>query len=155
MCMKLTNLHTEHKYVCPKCSINCHTEHSLNNTEIKTANTYITQLKAGTQTVDDILCQVWMVWVPNQSNCDNLWCVHQHSADPDPLPTVALKYIHSASSNIPTCSVAMLQARVLSHPKFHGVNSPDSSAGPPWCWRSEAVHQTYLVTVSLVFPAYK
>lgn len=47
------------------------------------------------------------------SNCDNLWCIHQHTADPDSLPTVALKYIHTTSSNIPTCSAAMLQARVL------------------------------------------
>lgn len=79
----------------------------------KVANTYITQLKAGAQTVDDILCQVWMIWVPNQSNCDNLWRVHQHTANPDPLPTVALKYTHNASSNILTCSTVMLQTRVL------------------------------------------
>lgn len=33
----------------------------LNHTEVKATNTYITQLKAGAQTVDDILCQVGMV----------------------------------------------------------------------------------------------
>lgn len=115
--MRLMNLHTETQVSLSKMLFNLsHRTHlygqCLNHTKVKAINTYITQLKAGAQTVDDILCQVGMVWVPNQPNRDNLWCIHQHTADPNSLPTVALKYIHSTSSNMPTCSAAMRQARV-------------------------------------------
>ena len=65
--------------------------------EIQVINTHITQLKAGAQAVNDILCQVWVVRVPYQPNCDNLWCVHQHTANPNPFSTVALKYTYQVS----------------------------------------------------------
>ena len=65
--------------------------------EIQVINTHITQLKAGAQAMNDILCQVWVVWVPYQPNCDNLWRVHQHTANPNPFSTVALKYTYKVS----------------------------------------------------------
>lgn len=56
--------------------------------------------------MNDVLRQVWVVRVPHQSNCDNLRSVHQHTANPNPLPTVALEYTHEASLTFPTGSTS-------------------------------------------------
>lgn len=51
---------------------------------------YIPQTQAGSQAVDDVLSQVRVVRIPHQTDGNDLRGIHQHPADTQHLPTVAL-----------------------------------------------------------------
>jgi len=58
---------------------------------VKTQNTHISQFKASAQAVNHVLSQIRVVRVPHQANGDDLWRVHQHTANTDLFPTVTLR----------------------------------------------------------------
>ncbi len=51
---------------------------------------YISEPQDGAQAMNDVFCQVRVVWVPHQANGDDLWGVHQDTSNTELLSTVAL-----------------------------------------------------------------
>lgn len=43
------------------------------------------------QWADNILCEVWLVRIPDKANGNYRWGVHEDPSDPNPLATVALE----------------------------------------------------------------
>lgn len=52
---------------------------------------YISKAQAGAQCVDDVLSQIWMIRVPDQTDGDDLWTVEEDTSHAELLTTLTLR----------------------------------------------------------------
>lgn len=81
---------------------------------------------------DNILCEVWLVRVPNKADGNDLRGVHEDPSDPNPLPTFTLKKKKKKKRKSKKCSK---KQAFNDDTVFHGKVStdlPDNSEGPLW-----------------------